>query len=80
LVHGAAEEGRVWRPQIAGLSDEFTLVAWDEPGAGRSSDVPVGFDLPINPPYSTEATPTIPRLEHSCDLDEAVERWKRGAA
>jgi pimeloyl-ACP methyl ester carboxylesterase len=45
LLHGAAEDGRVWRPQLAALSDEFTVVAWDEPGAGRSSDVPGGFGL-----------------------------------
>jgi pimeloyl-ACP methyl ester carboxylesterase/GNAT superfamily N-acetyltransferase len=45
LVHGAAGDGRLWRPQLAGLSDEFTVVAWDEPGAGRSSDVPEGFGL-----------------------------------
>jgi pimeloyl-ACP methyl ester carboxylesterase len=45
LVHGAAEDGRVWRGQLAALSDEFTVVAWDEPGAGRSSDVPAGFGL-----------------------------------
>jgi pimeloyl-ACP methyl ester carboxylesterase len=44
-VHGAAEDGRVWRPQLAALADEFTVVAWDEPGAGRSSDVPAGFGL-----------------------------------
>ena len=31
--------------QLAALSDEFTVVAWDEPGAGRSSDVPAGFGL-----------------------------------
>ena len=29
LVHGAAEDGRVWRPQLAALSDGFTVVAWD---------------------------------------------------
>ena len=46
LVHGAAEDGRGWEPQLAELSDEFTVVAWDEPGAGRSSDVPAGFGLP----------------------------------
>jgi pimeloyl-ACP methyl ester carboxylesterase len=46
LVHGAAEDSRVWQPQLAGLADELTVVAWDEPGAGRSSDVPVGFGLP----------------------------------
>jgi pimeloyl-ACP methyl ester carboxylesterase len=45
FVHGAAEDGRVWQPQLAVLSDEFTVVAWDEPGAGRSSDVPADFAL-----------------------------------
>jgi pimeloyl-ACP methyl ester carboxylesterase len=45
FVHGAAEDGRVWRPQLAALADEFTAVAWDEPGAGRSSDVPADFSL-----------------------------------
>jgi len=45
LVHGAAEDGRVWRSQLAGLSDEFTVVAWDEPGAGSSSDLPANFGL-----------------------------------
>jgi pimeloyl-ACP methyl ester carboxylesterase len=45
LVHGAAEDGRVWQPQLAALADEFTVVAWDEPGAGRSSDVPPDFGL-----------------------------------
>jgi pimeloyl-ACP methyl ester carboxylesterase len=45
LAHGAAEDGRVWRPQLAALSDGLTVVAWDEPGAGRSSDVPTGFGL-----------------------------------
>jgi pimeloyl-ACP methyl ester carboxylesterase len=45
LVHGAAEDGRVWRPQLVALADEFTVVAWDEPGAGRSSDVPPDFSL-----------------------------------
>jgi pimeloyl-ACP methyl ester carboxylesterase len=28
-----------------GLSDEFTVVAWDAPGAGRSTDPPEGFGL-----------------------------------
>lgn len=45
FAHGAAEDGRVWRPQLAGLADEFTVVAWDEPGAGGSSDVPDDFTL-----------------------------------
>ena len=45
FVHGAASDARVWRPQVAALADEFTVVAWDEPGAGRSSDVPADFGL-----------------------------------
>lgn len=44
-VHGAALDSRMWQPQLAALTDEFTVVAWDEPGAGRSSDVPADFDL-----------------------------------
>ena len=45
LVHGAAVDARMWQPQLAALADEFTVVAWDEPGAGRSSDVPADFGL-----------------------------------
>jgi len=45
FVHGAAEDGRVWQPQVGALANEFTVVAWDEPGAGGSSDVPAGFGL-----------------------------------
>ena len=45
FVHGAASDARLWRPQVAALADEFTVVAWDEPGAGRSSDVPAHFGL-----------------------------------
>ena len=46
FAHGAAVDGRMWQPQLAALADEFTVVAWDEPGAGRSSDVPADFGLP----------------------------------
>ena len=45
FVQGAAVDGRMWQPQLAALADEFTVVAWDEPGAGRSSDVPADFGL-----------------------------------
>ena len=45
FVHGAAGDGRMWQPQLAALRDEFTVVAWDEPGAGRSADAPAGFGL-----------------------------------
>jgi pimeloyl-ACP methyl ester carboxylesterase len=45
LVHGAAVDGRMWQPQLAALADEFTVIGWDEPGAGRSSDVPESYGL-----------------------------------
>jgi pimeloyl-ACP methyl ester carboxylesterase len=45
LVHGAGLDSRMWRPQIGALADEFTVVAWDEPGTGRSDDLPAGFGL-----------------------------------
>ena len=46
LLHGYVGDGpATWRAQIDGLSDEFTVVAWDGPGAGRSSDPPEAFSL-----------------------------------
>jgi pimeloyl-ACP methyl ester carboxylesterase len=46
LLHGYVGDGQtLWRPQIEGLSDEFTVVAWDAPGAGRSSDPPEPFGI-----------------------------------
>ncbi|HEX7297957.1 MAG TPA: alpha/beta fold hydrolase [Solirubrobacteraceae bacterium] len=45
LLHGAIADSRVWRPQIEALSDEFTVVAWDAPGAGLSSDPPGPFGM-----------------------------------
>lgn len=43
LVHGGLTDSRVWRRQLDDLSDEFTVVAWDAPGCGRSSDPPERF-------------------------------------
>jgi pimeloyl-ACP methyl ester carboxylesterase len=46
FVHGALEDSRTWTPQFEALQDEFTVVAWDEPGVGQSSDLPTeGFTL-----------------------------------
>ncbi len=46
LLHGYVGDSREWRRQIDDLSDEFTVVAWDAPGCGRSSDPPETFRLP----------------------------------
>ena len=35
LLHGGFDDSRAWRPQLDGLSDEFTVVAWDAPGCGQ---------------------------------------------
>ncbi len=47
LLHGYVGDSRAtWHPQIEELSDEFTVVAWDASGAGKSSDPPASFRLP----------------------------------
>jgi pimeloyl-ACP methyl ester carboxylesterase len=47
LVHGFVGDARgTWSRQLEALSDDFTVVAWDGPGAGRSADPPVSFRLP----------------------------------
>lgn len=46
LLHGGFSDRRAWRRQLDGLSDEFTLIAWDAPGCGGSSDPPDAFGLP----------------------------------
>ncbi len=46
LLHGAVCDGRVWRRELEALSDAFTVVAWDAPGCGASSDPPAAFRMP----------------------------------
>jgi pimeloyl-ACP methyl ester carboxylesterase len=46
LLHGVLQDSRAWRPQFAGLRDEFTIVAWDAPGCGRSADPPETWRFP----------------------------------
>lgn len=39
LLHGYVGDGpTTWRRQVDGFSDDFTVVAWDAPGAGGSGD------------------------------------------
>jgi pimeloyl-ACP methyl ester carboxylesterase len=46
LLHGYVGDGpTTWRPQLDALSDEFTVVAWDAPGAGSSTDPPEAFGV-----------------------------------
>jgi pimeloyl-ACP methyl ester carboxylesterase len=45
LLHGFLCDSRCWRRQLADLSDRFSVVAWDAPGAGSSSDPPDPFTI-----------------------------------
>lgn len=46
LLHGFVGDGpSTWRRQIEGLCDEFTVVAWDAPGVGGSSNPPESFGM-----------------------------------
>lgn len=46
LLHGYVGDGSTtWRSQIDALSDDFTMVAWDAPGAGSSGDPPESFGM-----------------------------------
>ncbi len=62
LLHGAWSDGREWRLQLESLSDEFTVVAWDAPGCGRSSDPPERFSL-------ADYADAVAGLVGSLDLD-----------
>ena len=46
LVHGFVGDARsTWGSQLDSLSDEFTVIAWDAPGAGGSTDPPEDFGM-----------------------------------
>jgi pimeloyl-ACP methyl ester carboxylesterase len=45
LLHGILQDSRAWRRQLDALADDFTVVAWDAPGCGDSSDPPETFRL-----------------------------------
>lgn len=45
LLHGFLCDSRVWKHQLLDLSDQFTVLAWDAPGAGSSSDPPDWFTI-----------------------------------
>jgi pimeloyl-ACP methyl ester carboxylesterase len=46
LLHGGLSDHREWRLQMDDLADDFTVVAWDAPGCGGSTDPPPTFRMP----------------------------------
>ncbi len=47
LLHGIGGNTRLWHHQLEGLSDSFTVTAWDAPGYG-GSDAPDDDDWPMS--------------------------------
>lgn len=45
LLHGGLADHREWAGQLE-LAGDLTLVAWDAPGCGRSSEPPASFRMP----------------------------------
>jgi pimeloyl-ACP methyl ester carboxylesterase len=46
LAHGFVGDGHsTWGHQIDALAEDFTVIAWDAPGAGESADPPEGFAM-----------------------------------
>jgi pimeloyl-ACP methyl ester carboxylesterase len=38
ILHGMGNNSQSWKKQLKGLSDHYTVIAWDAPGYGKSSD------------------------------------------
>jgi pimeloyl-ACP methyl ester carboxylesterase len=38
ILHGLGNNSQSWKRQLEGLSEKFTVIAWDAPGYGKSSD------------------------------------------
>jgi pimeloyl-ACP methyl ester carboxylesterase len=45
LLHGGMDDSRSWRWQFDGLANDFTIIAWDAPGCGRSSEPPESWRM-----------------------------------
>lgn len=46
LLHGILADSRAWLLQFEAFSQDHTVVAWDAPGCGQSSDPPETFRMP----------------------------------
>jgi pimeloyl-ACP methyl ester carboxylesterase len=62
LLHGGLCDSRVWHRQLDELGDEFSVLAWDAPGCGASSDPPEAFRLP-------DYADVLHALMHTLNLD-----------
>jgi pimeloyl-ACP methyl ester carboxylesterase len=82
LLHGAVSDSRVWRVELESFSDEFTVVAWDAPGCGESTDPPEVFRMGDFADCLTGFIEAVglhrPHvLGHSWGATLALELWRR---
>jgi len=45
LIHGLAGDHTAWTPYLAALKDSYRVIAFDNPGSGKSSSVPAGVKM-----------------------------------
>ena len=57
LLHSALSDGREWRPQLAGLPDEFDVIA--DPGAAARTTRPRRWAWPTTPTPSPTWSPPL---------------------
>jgi pimeloyl-ACP methyl ester carboxylesterase len=46
MLHGAPSDSRIWQWMLADLSRDHTVIAWDAPGFGASSEIDDGWRAP----------------------------------
>jgi pimeloyl-ACP methyl ester carboxylesterase len=46
MLHGAPSDSRTWQWMLADLSRDHTVIAWDAPGFGQSSDIDDSWRAP----------------------------------
>jgi len=46
MLHGAPSDSRTWQWMIPDLARDHTVIAWDAPGFGKSSDIDDGWRAP----------------------------------
>src|SRR5688500_1343974 len=80
LAHGFVGDARsTWDGQIEGLADEFTVIAWDAPGVGKSSDAPEASAWTTTPTASQRSSAPCGSSEPTWSDSPSAERscWRR---
>ena len=77
LAHGFVGDARsTWASQIETLADEFTVIAWDAPGAGGSSDPPEASASTPTPTAWPGSSGHCGSSEHTSSGSPSVRLWR----